>query len=455
MLFDLNREKLLTKLSTLLKRNYRQNTSRFILTALILLVFVPIRGECIEADGVKSVIAEKTTVGAPKSPANTISSPVPAATPQPTPAKSSAIPAAQATPVTSVTIEEIVNPYKEYTYEQMMKDAQLLQKRYPGIIRLGSLGKSVEGREILLVELGKGERKITLNGSHHAREYISTTVLMKMIEQYASCYTANKSFEGYNTRDILNKATICFVPMVNPDGVTLVQQGPEKMKEPDAVRKINGGKSSFSSWKANARGVDLNYQYPCSWNRISKAQSPSSEGYKGTSPATEPEVKALMEYTLKNPFLIHVAYHTQGEILYWYNRQTGEFYDLSRKIGLGLEKITGYRLMAEKEQQNSYGGYKDWTVTYLKKPGYTIELCPYVGNYPYPDKQFDDAWKKADATGLFFASEAINMKGYDFEVHHKGKLVQVFSSEQDAEAFAKELDGGTVVYLNNVVYANN
>ena len=39
-----------------------------------------------------------------------------------------------------------------------------------------TIGHSVENRDLLLVQLGKGEKKIVLVGSHHAREYINTTL---------------------------------------------------------------------------------------------------------------------------------------------------------------------------------------------------------------------------------------------------------------------------------------
>jgi g-D-glutamyl-meso-diaminopimelate peptidase len=47
----------------------------------------------------------------------------------------------------------------------------------------------------------KGNRKIFLNGSHHAREYISTSLLMKMIDAYSKAYSNNEKFEGYELKN--------------------------------------------------------------------------------------------------------------------------------------------------------------------------------------------------------------------------------------------------------------
>ena len=76
----------------------------------------------------------------------------------------------------------IVNPYVMYTYDQMVEDLRVLKEMYPDLVEIEVLGQSVEGRDIILVKLGKGDIKIHLNGSMHAREYFTTNVLMKMVD---------------------------------------------------------------------------------------------------------------------------------------------------------------------------------------------------------------------------------------------------------------------------------
>lgn len=338
-------------------------------------------------------------------------------------------------------VTPIVNPYVPYTYKQLLLDAQKLHTAYPDLITLDSIGKSVEGRDLLLIRLGRGNREITLNGAHHAREYISSALLMKMVETYAACYHEGKSFQGYDVRSLLDQVSIYLVPMVNPDGVTLVQKGISGVQDPESVRKLNGGQADYESWKANIRGVDLNYQYPYYWEKLRNLKGPAPEGYKGSSPSTEPEVRALMDFTYRHPFLLHAAYHAQGEIIYWYVNQQGKLYDESLEIGRKLAAATGYRLLDKQEQHNSFGGYKDWTVNELKKPGYTIELCPYTGPFPYLEKDFDNVWEKAASSGLLLASEASRLEGYEYQVVRDGKVIQVFDTRKDAEGFANRWGG--------------
>src|SRR5699024_9203394 len=129
---------------------------------------------------------------------------------------------------------------------------------------------SVDGRNIYAIKLGKGKTEIFMNGSHHAREWLTTNLLMEMIDVYSQAYANNSKVAGYNARQILNNASIWFVPMVNPDGVTLVQKGALSAKRPAEVIRINDGSTNFNRWKANIRGVDLNRQYPADWAHIQR-----------------------------------------------------------------------------------------------------------------------------------------------------------------------------------------
>jgi hypothetical protein len=302
---------------------------------------------------------------------------------------------------------DIVNPYKYYTYWQMTKDMAELKAKFPKLVNYFSIGKSVEGRDIWVVTLGTGKKKAFLNGSHHARELITSPVLMEMVEQYSLAYTSQTTLGGYNVRKVLDSTTLYIAPMVNPDGVTLVQFGVGAMKDQAAIKKIKlvNLKYGYRSWKANIRGVDLNDNYPIGWSLLHTGYNfPASEKYKGPNPLTEPETKAITAFINKTKdFSIYSAYHTQGERIYWADigtkNLTAKFLPLAKQ----LSKSTGYSLVSA--AYSDYGaGFAEWTRWTFKKPSFTIEMCPYVGPYPYP--YFDTAWNRVKYTGLLLAQEA-------------------------------------------------
>ena len=134
----------------------------------------------------------------------------------------------------------MVTPTRTISYAEADFYVQVFHYLYPDFTELELIGKSVEGRNIHALKVGTGKKMILLDASTHAREHMTTNVLMEMIDQYTVAYENNSNFGKYNVRSVLNNVAIWFVPMVNPDGVTLVQSGPTAIKNTAQVKKING-----------------------------------------------------------------------------------------------------------------------------------------------------------------------------------------------------------------------
>lgn len=292
-----------------------------------------------------------------------------------------------------------VNSAQTYSYDQMISDAKALSEKYSDIIITESIGESVEGRELLLIKLGKGEKKIVLAGTHHAREYISSAYLLRSVDEYARCYAANKPFGDYDIKTLLDQVTIYIVPMVNPDGVNLVQNGVEAVKSPETVKSMRMMKDSYNEWKANINGVDLNRQYPCHWDeKQSNTDVPSSEMYKGKAPATEPEVQALMALCKNNEFALAASFHTKGEVIYWADSGTQDSIAAGATIAQTMADVTGYELMPASEDPAVYAaGFENWFRQDFLRPAFCVELTPSGnGSAPHDDADFESlVWNKA------------------------------------------------------------
>ncbi|WP_088072620.1 M14 family metallopeptidase [Gottfriedia luciferensis] len=297
-----------------------------------------------------------------------------------------------------------VDPNGDYSYDELSADLQELNAWYPSFTKVEIIGKSVDGRNLYAFKLGTGKSEIFINGSHHAREHMTTNVIMEMLDQYASAYEKNTKINGFDVRKTLSQTSIYFVPMVNPDGVMLVQKGASSAKNPSQVIKLNKGSKNFKAWKANVRGVDLNRQYPAGWNTLSGNKlQPGPDNHKGKKPLSEPEVKALYDFTNRHNFKNTVSYHSSGNIIFWHYNQTGSQMTRDKAIATKLSKQTGYSLVPPKK--GGGGGYKDWYVLAKKRPGFTIEISPYVGNRPVPNSYFSSIMKKNLPIGLILANE--------------------------------------------------
>lgn len=303
--------------------------------------------------------------------------------------------------------EYVVNPYQTYSYETMLNNANQLQHMYPELIKTSSIGKSVEGRDLLLIEFGRGDNKIFVCGAHHAREYISTTYLMYAIDRYAYAYRTNSTWWQYNPKEILDNVTFCIVPMVNPDGVNLVQNGIYATAHASELANMGiyqGSKYGYSAWKANIRGVDINWNYNKDWS-IDKNKNPrGSAGFNGDYPNSEPETAAVSNYVDNNLFDAFLSFHTQGQIFYWADDPENPSY-----IHQAIQKDTGF--VGYEESGTGVGGsFFDYVYRNFKKPTITIELCPYVGPYPYPNSDFDTVWNPTKNILLIVGNEIIHKK---------------------------------------------
>ena len=282
------------------------------------------------------------------------------------------------------TAKDIVKPKQVYTYEDMIRDLDSLKNQYPNLLSLETIGSSVEGRKIQAVKLGHGDTDIFINASHHAREWLTTNVLMEMIDTYAYHYTKGHSYEGYDLTTLFKDVSLYFVPMVNPDGVTLVQLGK------DSPVLGNSQSMSFDRWKANIRGVDLNQQYPYHWyDAVFKETVPHYENYPGKKPLSEPESQAIYQFTKQHDFKAALSYHSSGEVLY-----TRYLNPNVKPLAETIGKLTGYRPINLGTSLFSARGYTDWFIQTMKQPALTIEIAPSVGPRPVPLSYWDSIWQK-------------------------------------------------------------
>jgi len=283
-----------------------------------------------------------------------------------------------------------VNGKQNYDYNQMMNDIWKLIAVYP-FMRMTNIGTSVLGKNIPELVIGNGSKGIHYNASFHANEWITTAVLMTFLNDYLLSLTNQNSIRGLSTFPYYLQAMLSVVPMVNPDGVDLVINGAEEDAPwRDQVIEWNNGKADFSNWKANINGIDLNDQFPANWD-VERARNPKTPGprdYGDEAPLTQPEAIALDELTRRRDYARVLAFHTQGEVIYWgyQNMEPPESETLVNEFC----KVSGYEPVKTLE---SYAGYKDRFIQDWRRPGFTVELGS--GQNPLPLAQFEEIYEEA------------------------------------------------------------
>ena len=127
---------------------------------------------------------------------------------------------------------------QKYTYQRLTADVHALAAAYPDLISLVEIGQSVEGRAIYALRLGHGTKEIFLDAAIHASEWLTTNLLMKMAEEYARHAQYDRPFGPYHVAEILEEVSLWFMPMLNPDGVTLVLEGPEAVQNSTFAKQL-------------------------------------------------------------------------------------------------------------------------------------------------------------------------------------------------------------------------
>jgi len=258
-----------------------------------------------------------------------------------------------------------------------------LCRRYPFLSRI-EVGKSVLGRSISGLKLGGGEDAVLYAGAFHAQEWLTALVLLRFAERLCQALDSGGYLAGIDCRKAFLGRGLVIVPCVNPDGVEIALTGAQAACDlTDEVLRISGG--DLSAWNANARGVDINHNFDAGWHIVRQLEQsrgidgPSPRRYGGSSPASEPETQALVALCERMNFRSAIAFHSQGEEIYWkYGERTPPGAALMARV---LAMASGYELKTPSAIA-SHGGFKDWFIEKLGRPGFTVEMGK--GKNPLP-----------------------------------------------------------------------
>ncbi|MEM7307630.1 MAG: M14 family metallopeptidase [Planctomycetota bacterium] len=171
------------------------------------------------------------------------------------------------------------------------------------------LGYSYEGRPIWALKVSdnpdvdEDEPEVRYDALHHAREPMSMQMLLYMLLALVEDYGVDPEV---NT--LVEEREVWFIPVVNPDGY----------RHNEVSNPAGGG-----LWRKNRRpnadgsiGVDLNRNYPYQWgiDDVGSSPTPAHNDYRGTAPASEPEVSVMLHFFEGREFRSTMSAHSYGDL---------------------------------------------------------------------------------------------------------------------------------------------
>ena len=259
------------------------------------------------------------------------------------------------------------------------------------------LSTSLLGREIPILYIGNKKKSVLLAAAFHGMEWLTSLILLKFVQNLCE-----KAQNDVYYKNLMKTRGIAVIPCVNPDGVEISLKGENAAGEYKALVKSIG---DVKSWQANARGVDINHNFNAGWADLHAREAeagitgPWRTRYGGEYPESEPETKAIVSLCRKTNFEYAFAFHSQGEEIYW--KYTDKTPAESLEIAQKMANLSGYKVSSPKGLAVG-GGFKDWFISELGKPGFTIEIGK--GKNPLPLSDFNHIYTKIERM-LYFITK--------------------------------------------------
>ena len=239
---------------------------------------------------------------------------------------------------------------------EIVDEMYYYESSYPSICKVYDLTDTYgvqptyEERHIYAIKISdnvtddEDEPNFLMVSCHHAREIVTPVIALYSIEQLTENYGIDPDITA-----LVDEYEIWISPVWNPDGYEYVYY-------------------VDNMWRKNRNpyspgiGVDLNRNYPFGWDsECSGSTDPTSETYKGPSPASEAETQTMIEFTKDRHFAKVVDYHSHGqEVLYGYCCHSHPFSSYFQSEAVDFSNAVGYGGMIR--VPSAEGEHYEWQI---------------------------------------------------------------------------------------------
>ncbi|HVF77940.1 MAG TPA: M14 family metallopeptidase, partial [Solirubrobacteraceae bacterium] len=284
--------------------------------------------------------------------------------------------------------------------EQYVEQYARVVGNFPAIVKQRVVGTTYEGREIVALQVTKnatganiaGRPAVLYNAMQHAREWLAGETCRRTLDYFVDNYGKGTS-AGIEVTQLVDSTELWFVCVNNPDGYEFTYTPGNRLWRKNL--RDNDGNTVITA----GDGVDPNRNFATNWGRDDEGSSPrpQAETYRGPSPASEPETKAMEALFAEIDPVFQKNDHTAAELLLYPQGSQQDTPTADHEIFTALAgdpfkpAIEGFVPELSAALYITNGDFTDWAYNTKNALSYTPEGTvaedPTVTGFEYPDSE--------------------------------------------------------------------
>ncbi|XP_003476588.1 mast cell carboxypeptidase A [Cavia porcellus] len=223
--------------------------------------------------------------------------------------------------------------YAKYNnWDKIVAWTEKMVNKHPEMVSRIKIGSTVEDNPLYVLKIGKDERRkaIFMDCGIHAREWISPAFCQWFVYQATKSYGKNKIMTK-----LLDRMNFYVLPVFNVDGYIWSWTQNRMWRK---NRSVNPNSSCI--------GTDLNRNFDASWHSSLNNDNPCSNTYRGSSPESEKETKAVTDFIRSHLKSIkaYITFHSYSQMLlfpYGYTKKWPPNHkDLNKVAKIGTDVVS-------------------------------------------------------------------------------------------------------------------
>lgn len=207
--------------------------------------------------------------------------------------------------------------FRYHSNSQLISVLQNTESRCSDISRTYSIGRSTEGRELMVIEFSNNpgehellEPEVKYVGNMHGNEVLGRQLLIYLAQYLCSEYLLGNE----RIQSLINTTRIHILPSMNPDGYEVAVSGANDNN--DGGDEEGHGYDFRNAGRNNAQNIDLNRNFPDLTSIVYSRRR--QKGYRSDHiPIPDhywfgkvaPETYAVMKWIRSLPFVLSASFH--------------------------------------------------------------------------------------------------------------------------------------------------